>query len=160
MTGHQVNKSVFFRNYVGKILKKKFKSKSSRDVVKENIQDLLAKGGDPLLGNVFFLVLKLIDEDIDEACDSLFRNQKFSLLTELNENESKLARFLAPYTRSDQEVAEAAQIDSSRFNRVKNKLLPDLYAFEVYKLAGAFELKPSALFEYFYGDGPRPVVGM
>lgn len=159
MPDKQGYKSKTFRGYVEKILKKKFKSKSSREVVKDKIQDLLSKGGDPLLGNVFFLVLKLVDEDIDEACGFLFRNQKFSLLTALDETESNLARFLAPYTRSDQEIAEAAQIDSSRFNRVKNKALPDLYAFEVYKLAKTFELKPSQLFEYFYGKGPRPLVG-
>lgn len=36
----------------------------------------------------------------------------------------------------------------------------DFNPFQVYALAKISEIKPRQLFNYFYGDGPRPMIGI
>lgn len=159
MTEYKYNKLREFRQYVDKVLKQKYKNKPEREATRDEIQDIIASEGGELFGKTFYIVLKKLEVDINESCDTLFFDVNPALLKDLDGDESKLAKFLAPYTRSESEISDASRVDGARFSRVKNKLLPDLYAFEVYGLAKAFSLKPNQLFNYFYGNGPRPVVG-
>ncbi len=147
-----------FRRYIDKILKVRYKDKLERDSIRDQVQDIIASEGGELFGNTFYTILKKLGVDVTEACNVLFSDLKPTRLEDLKGDESKLAKFLVPYTRTDSEISDASLIDGARFSRVKNKLLPDLYAFEVYGLAKAFSLNPSRLFDYFYGDGPRPMV--
>lgn len=159
MSDYKSNIVKLFRRYIDDILKGLYKNKHQRDPIRDEIQDVIASQGGELFGNIFYTILKKLEVDIDDACNVLFSELEPTPLKDLDGDESKLAKFLVPYTRTDSEVSEASLIDGARFSRVKNKLLPDLYAFEVHGLAKAFGLKPSQLFDYFYGDGPRPVVG-
>ncbi|HWK57306.1 MAG TPA: hypothetical protein VNQ80_08215 [Parapedobacter sp.] len=160
MPDYKSNIVTVFRRYVDEILKGRYKNKHKREPIRDEIQDIIASQGGELFGNVFYTILKKLEVDIADACSVLFSDLEPTPLKDLDGDESKLAKFLVPYTRTDSEVSDASLIDGARFSRVKNKLLPDLYAFEVYGLAKAFGLNPSQLFDYFYGDGPRPVTGL
>jgi len=34
------------------------------------------------------------------------------------------------------------------------------YSYQVYALAKTLQIKPSQLFDYFHGDGERPIIGI
>ncbi len=36
----------------------------------------------------------------------------------------------------------------------------DFYPYQVYALAKISQIQPSQLFDYFYGDGERPIIGL
>ncbi len=147
-----------FRNYIDDVLKKKYKNKSDRDLVRDDIQAMMAAANNEFYGRIFYLILKKLEEDIDKACEKLFANITPTVLNDHNKDKSKLANFIMPYTRTETEISDAALIDGARFSRVKNKILPDLYAYEVYGLAIALNLKPSYDFKYFYADEEETVV--
>lgn len=159
MTEYKDIKAKEFRRYIDSVLKKRTKSKSDFDNEKDQIQTLMASQDGKLFGNIFYLIINKIEEDIDKVCDILFHDYVWELLDDVKENETKLAKFIYHYTRSDEQIAKAAGIQPSQFNRVKNKKDKDFYAHEVFGLAKTCGLKPSQLFHYFYGDGERPVVG-
>lgn len=146
-----------FRNYIDEVLNKKYKTKSERDLVRDDIQDMIASVNNEFYGRIFYLILQKLEEDIDKACGKLFANINPIVLSDINNEKSKLANFIMPYTRTDTEISDAALIDPARFSRVKNKILPDLYAYEVYGLAIALKQKPSNVFKYFYNDEVKTV---
>ncbi len=160
MTEYKDIKIKKFRQYIDSLLKTRFPKKSEYDRERDKIQDLIVSEGSELYGKMFYLVIMELDDDINKACDALFFDHRWELLGNLKEDATKLAQFLYSYTRSDRKIATASGIKNVQLNRVKNGINEDLYAFEVYGLAKAFDLKPSELFDYFYGNGPRPVVGV
>lgn len=148
-----------FRKYVDNILRKRFPRKIDFEDERDRIRDLIVAEGPELYGKMYYLVLRELQHDIDKTCEDLFSDYYYERLEDADDNATKLAQFLHDRTRSDRKIAKAAGIGRVHFNRVKNGQTEDLYAFEVYGLAKAFGLNPSQLFDYFYGDGPRPVVG-
>jgi len=160
MSDYKYIKIKEFRKYVDKVLKERCPRKADFDKERDKIQDIIVAEGPELVGKMFYLVIQELQHDVDTACDDLFSDYSYERLEGLDDRATKLAQFLHDRTRSDRKIAAAANIEKGRLNRVKNGKIEDLYAFEVYSLAKAFGLKPSKLFDYFYGDGPRPVVGV
>ncbi|HWK99308.1 MAG TPA: helix-turn-helix transcriptional regulator [Parapedobacter sp.] len=159
MSDYKYIKIKEFRKYVDEILRRRFPRKTGFEKERDKIQDLIVAEGVELYGKMYYLVLCELQHDIDKACDDLFSDYSYERLEDLDDGATKLAQFLHDRTRSDRKISTAAGIEKGRLNRVKNGKTEDLYAFEVYGLAKAFNLKPSQLFDFFYGNGPRPVVG-
>ena len=71
-----------------------------------------------------------------------------------------IVNLISRYLNSQNQISESSKVSSKRFNRLFAGELKELYADEVYGLAKAFDLKPNQLFDYFYDNGERPVVGV
>ena len=141
-----------------KILKKELKGRKLEQKFKELSQ--LIGDRQYVLGRVFYSVSKSLDIDIDLLCTKVFKDYKWLPLFNNVEFQTKIQTFIYPYVNSANNISVAAGIEKTRFSRLQKGELKELYADEVYGLARAFDLKPSQLFEYFYGDGERPVVGI
>ncbi|TJZ60059.1 hypothetical protein FAZ15_14335 [Sphingobacterium olei] len=113
-----------------------------------------------IMGKVFNAVANIAEIDIDLLCSELFEDYKWELVIDLSKAKTKLQAFIMIYANSNNSISTASGMEKSRFSRLQNGELQELYADEVYGLAKAFGLKPSQLFNYFYGDGERPVVGL
>lgn len=146
-----------FLGFVLKIIAKEYRGKSKRDL-EAKVKDMLGTRK-LVLAASFYNVLKLLNADVDVACDKLFKNHKFSLLDLLPESDNRLKDFLSIFIQETKDIASAAKIENTRLSRLLSGEFMHLYPDEVYGLAKSFSLNPSQLFDYFYGDGDRPVVG-
>lgn len=159
-TDFKRNKFISFKKYINSLIKRRYPRKAEYELNQDKYQSLISSLGDELYGKTFYTILKELEEDIDKASSTLFKDYNWTKIEKTELASTKLAQFISSITKSEAEIAEAAGIKKARFNRVKNSEVEDLYAWEVYGLAKALGLKPSQLFDYFYGDGERPVVGV
>lgn len=111
-------------------------------------------------GAVFYEISVLIGINIDILCERVFRNTKYKLLIDLSKAKTKLHAFMMIHSNSDRKISDLTGIETSRLSRLQDGKIKDMYVDEVYALASIFGLKPSQLFEYFYGDGERPIIGL
>ncbi|PRD46913.1 helix-turn-helix domain-containing protein [Sphingobacterium haloxyli] len=155
---NQNNNLNSFREFILETLKKRFKKTIEYREKLQTVSTLLSDSSPKLDGRVFYNVLKLLNEDIDKVCKTFYSQHSAHILDSLKKTENRFANLISPYLNSQNQISESSQISSKRFNRLFAGELKELYADEVYGLAKAFDLKPSQLFEYFYGDGERPVV--
>ncbi|MGE8425055.1 MAG: hypothetical protein ACN6PI_19625, partial [Sphingobacterium siyangense] len=59
------------------------------------------------------------------------------------------------------EIASAIGASGSRISRIRHATdETDFYPYQVYALAKISQIKPTQLFDYFYGEGERPVIGL
>lgn len=157
---NQENNLKKFRDFIFNILKRKFKSTIERSNKLESISLLLFKSSPKLDGRIFYDVLIYLEEDIDETCKAYFNGHQATVLSSLTNSENLFFKLISPHINSQNQISDSSKINSKRFNRLFLGELQELYADEVFGLAIAFSLKPSQLFNYFYGDGERPVVGV
>jgi|GEM_PF-419653 len=151
-----------FRKYVYDLIRSCSLSKVAKEDKKDQIQDLIARnGGDIFSGLMFYLVLKELDRDINIACMDLFHDYKYPGMKSPAENLTRFAKFISGISLSDGEIASAIGASGSRISRIRHSNDDtDFYPYQVYALAKISQIKPSQLFEYFYGDGPRPMIGI
>ncbi|GGH29814.1 hypothetical protein FAZ19_21795 [Sphingobacterium alkalisoli] len=150
-----------FRSFIYSVIKAKFSKKTEQEEEKDKIQNLISENGGDFFGKMFYLVLKRSGEDIDLTCETLFSDYVYPGLSKPQKDQTKLATFISGITLSDGELAEAIGTNPTHFSRSKNHMNhEDLFAFEVYALAKISNVKPSQLFNYFYGDGEQPLVGV
>jgi len=144
------------KDFCLKILKKELKGRKLEQRFKELSQ--LVGDRQYVLGKTFYSVSKFLNIDIDQLCIKVFKDYKWRPLSNVGEFQTKIQAFIYPYVNSSNTISAAAGIEKTRFSRLQKGELKELYADEIYGLAKAFGLKPSQLFDYFYGDGERPVV--
>lgn len=151
-----------FREYLYKKIKDSDLSRSDKEDKKSEIQDLIMKyGGDNFAGKMFYITLKNLDGDIDQACESLFHDYVYPGITPSTKLSSKFAIFVSGICLNDGDIASAIGSSGSRISRVRNNTHDtDFYPFQVYALAKISGILPSQLFEYFYGNGERPIIGL
>lgn len=159
-TDYKTTKFIFFKKHINSLIKRRYPRKEEYELNRDKYQSLISSLGDELYGRTFYTILKRLEGDIDKACSTLFEDYNWTKIKKTTSGGTKLAQLVSSITKSEAEIATAAGIKKVRFNRVKNSEVEDLYAYEIYGLAKAFGLKPSQLFDYFYGDGERPLIGM
>lgn len=160
-TDYQRNKNIEFIRYIAKWVKKQHKSMAEYEQAQSAVDSLISQLGGELTGKLFHAVLQLVKLDIDIACQDLFSDYKLNALPPPKLGSSKLGIFISGVTRSEEDLAKAIGVSKTHFSNSKNdKDGEELFAYEIYALAILFNLKPSQLFEYFYGDGERPVIGL
>lgn len=154
MLDYKLYKIKEFRKAIDSKLKKRYKKKAEYEKKKEELQNIISKYGGELFGEMFYNVIKTLEDDINDFCEKLFSDYQWGKQDYFNTNSSKLAKFLAFFTTSEVKIAKAANIEKGRLNRIKNTKdeKDDLYAYEVYALARSFSLSPDLLFEYLYGE--------
>ena|SRR5690606_20388008 len=106
----------------------------------------------------FYKIIKCTSLDFDESCDEVFKNT--DVKTYESKWQSELGIFLSEYIKPVNYLPERTGIDGVRFNKLLTDKKKRPYAVELYLIAKVLNLKPSQLFDYFYGDGERPVVGV
>lgn len=68
---------------------------------------------------------------------------------------------LTDISLTDGEIASAIGASGSRISRIRHANDgTDFYPYQVYTLAKISQIQPSQLFDYFYGDGERPIIGL
>lgn len=150
--------TITFLDFALKIVSKNYTGKSKRDVETQIKKTLGTRK--LILATSFYSVLKLLDLDVDLLSEKFFKNHKFSPLDLTPESDNRLKDFLSPYILDVKTVSNAANIENTRLSRLLSGEFTHLYPNEVYGLSKAFGLNSSQLFEYFYGNGSRPVVGV
>lgn len=151
-------KSNKFELFILKGLQKRFNSAEIRKLKKE-IPKLLGTR-DLILAKTFYEIIKLVKLDIDEVCLALFPNQPSTNLDLLPESENKIRNFLTTYLGDLKLVSKASGIEYDRLRKLFNGEYINAYPEDIYGLSIAFNLKANLLFNYLYGDGERPIVGL
>lgn len=155
---YQRIKYISFRRYFEKIIKDQFDSKESEEKKDKAIDFMIEHGGE-LTGFVFYKILTSLNADLDKACEELFSDFLLNELFQLKPDSSKLAIFISGITLTEENLAKSIRASKTHFSNAKNNK-EDLFAFEVFALAKLCKIKPSQLFNYLYGDGERPIVGL
>ncbi|RKE45358.1 hypothetical protein [Sphingobacterium detergens] len=160
MTDYQSNKLELFSKHISSILKKKIKDRSALKKKSEEISNLLSESSPKLDGRIFHKVLIILGEDIDAFCNNYFGKHEGHILASLEKNGNLFHDLINPYINSQNQLSDSSKIIAKRFNRLFSGELKELYADEIYGLSKALACKASELFDYFYGDGPRPMIGI
>ena len=151
-----------FREYLYNNIKKSKLNKDNKEETKDRIQDLITKNGsDKFFGKMFYITLTELKKDIDIACEDLFHDYEYEGIKPTNKNNSKFSIFVSGISLNDADIANAIGASGSRVSRVRNNTdETDFYPYQVYALAKISNILASQLFDYFYGDGERPVIGL
>lgn len=160
MTENQLNKLESFTKHILSIIDKKFKNKLEHKNKSQQILDILNGSSPKLDGRIFYRVLIILGEDIDEFCDNYFGKHEGYILESLKKNGNLFHDLIYPFTNSQNQISDSSKIIAKRFNRLFSGELTELYADEIYGLSKAFAWKPKQLFDYFYGDGERPMINI
>lgn len=155
---YEKDKFTEFKKFINDLIRKRSENKQEYEDNRSKYQSLISSLGNKLYGKIFYIVLKDLEQDIDKACDTLFIDYKWNKIEGESEG-TKLAQLISSFARSEAQIASAAGIKKARFNRVKNDSDEDLYASEVYGVAKVLDIRPKLLFEYFYGEGNKPIIG-
>lgn len=157
MISNRLTTETFFKHLSIKVLKN-YSGRAKLKLEEEIRQNIGTR--EFVVAGAFYNTLVSLNEDIDETCNTLFKKLSIHKLDILPESDNKLMDFLTPFTKDSKEISSAMGIESPRLSKLKSGESKSLFPNEVYSLAKAFSLKPSELFDYFYGDGERPKVGV
>ncbi|WP_284180535.1 helix-turn-helix domain-containing protein [Sphingobacterium faecium] len=145
-----------FRGFVLNEIKHSHNNSEKRKLEKE-IDKLLGTRG-LVLGKTFYDVIKLLNLNIDTVCFTLFPKESSSKLNLFPESNNKIHNFISTYIGDLKLLSKTTGIEYNRLTKLFNGEYKNAYPEDINGLAIAFSLKPSQLFEYFYGDGERPVI--
>ncbi|WP_286851734.1 MULTISPECIES: hypothetical protein [Sphingobacterium] len=160
MIDNQRNRLEYFTNHISSLLKKKIKDKLELKKMSNQISNFLNESSPKLDGRIFYKVLIFLGEDIDSFCIDYFNKHEGYILASLKKNGNLFHDLIYPYLNSQNQISDSSKIIAKRFNRLFSGELNELYADEIYGLSKALACKPSELFDYFYGDGERPIIGL
>ncbi len=149
-----------FKGFIEIILDKKFRGKFNYSEIDSKIENILIYETSKLSALSFYKVLHIIGDDFDKLCQAFFKGHTASKLESLNHNANKLDRLFSPLINSRKELSKASSIKETRLSELFKTRFDQLYAYEAFGLSIAANLKPSQLFDYFYGDGERPIIGL
>ena len=150
-----------FKEFINSILTKQLKGSFTFGESRDKVYSIMENDTAKLSGQAFYSVIILLNQNLETSCQHFFKNHPAKLLNSVSSNStSRLRDLLAPHLNSRLELSKASQIGNTRLGELFNETKGVIYACEVYGLAIAFGIKPHILFEYFYGDGERPVIGV
>lgn len=155
-----MNNKTRFEVYILDIVQRKFTDSAECKSITEKVLEILSKSSTRLDGQIFYDILKFINLDIDNICEQYFQDKNSKVLNSLTASSNLFRDLISPYVNSQNQLSDSSDIKGKRFNRLFSGELSELYAHEVYDLSIALNAKPHILFEYFYGNGERPTIGM
>lgn len=147
-----------FLEFALEIVSKEYKGKTKLDLV-TNIKDILGTRKF-VLAEPFYHIVLMLNLDMDSVCEIMFKDHKLVTLNLVRESNNKLQDFLYPFINDSRIIASSANIEYTRLSRLLKGEFVNLYPNEVYGIAKSFNLLPNELFQYFYGRGDRPVIGI
>lgn len=111
-------------------------------------------------GKDFYNVMIKLSSDFDNDCEIAFHEiakgaakkyqKKKALKTTTTKKKNKYQKFVDQFIVLQEDVADRASIDGSRFSKVLKLQYNDFYAFEVYAIAKSQEISPKSAFEQLY----------
>ncbi|MCY4778553.1 hypothetical protein ORI89_02745 [Sphingobacterium sp. UT-1RO-CII-1] len=125
----------------------------------EKMDSLLTSEKSRLTAKTFFHVIKALQLNLKELCDLFFANIPSTRLKKIKRSENRLEDLLGPYFNSKRELVIASGLKETTLNELFDNKFHRIYAYEVYAIAISFGIEPHLLFEYFYGNGKRPIIG-
>ncbi|MNJ96980.1 hypothetical protein D3C87_147150 [compost metagenome] len=149
-----------FKGFIEVVLEKKFRGKFNYSEIKNKIEGILINETSKLTALAFYKTLQIVNNDFDKMCIAFFKGHPAYKLESLNHNANRLDNLFTPLLNSRKELSKASSIKETRLGELFTKRFDQLYAYEAYGLSIAAGLKPSQLFDYFYGEGERPVIGL
>lgn len=109
-----------------------------------------------LYADEFYKIIKCTHLNFDVSCDKIFQSSQIK--SPDNKWESKLGQLLFNVFKPQSYLENATGIKNVRLNKLLTNTYKRPYAEELYIIAKLLEISPSQLFEYFYGDGERPII--
>lgn len=155
-----MNNKTRFEVYILDIVQRKFTDSAECKLITEKVLEILSKSSTRLDGQIFYDILKFLNLDIDNICEQYFQDKNSKVLNSLTASSNLFRDLISPYVNSQNQLSDSSDIKGKRFNRLFSGELSELYAHEVYDLSIALNAKPHILFEYFYGNGDRPIIGL
>lgn len=149
-----------FRVITDEILTANFRGKMSYGETQAKVNQILKNETTRLTAKSFYDVILLLNQRVDNVCRRFFQGHPAKKLDSLKQSPNKLQNLVNPLLNSRALLSKASGIKETRLGELFQKKFDEIYASEVYGLAIALNLKPSQLFDYFYGDGERPVVSV
>jgi len=159
MIDYKKYNSQTFKSLTDEILTNNFRGKMSYGETQVKVNQILKNETARLTAKSFYNVILLLNQKVDIVCRRFFQGHPAKKLESLEQSPNKLQNLFNPLLNSRAQLSKASGIKETRLGELFQKKFDEIYASEIYGLAIAAGLKPSQLFDYFYGDGERPVVG-
>lgn len=157
---YKLYSTISFHSFLKKYVNETYKNRPILSQKIEAIDSLLEKETAKLTAKTFFNVIKSLELDLKIICVLFFKTIPSIKLTSIKPSENKLNDLLGPYFNSKLELVTASGIKETTLKELFDNKFNRIYAYEVCAIAISFGIEPHILFEYFYGDGERPVIGL
>lgn len=148
-----------FQILIEQMLVSKKLDKADLDVKLNEINPLLDLETSRLRGKTFFNVVKKSSLDLKDVIERFFVDIPSTKLGSFESSENALEDLFGSFFNSKSDLVNASGIKETRLNELFKNKFESIYSYEVFALAISFGLEPVILFEYFYSNGQRPVVG-
>jgi len=149
-----------FNNFIKGQLSLTFNDKSVLSQKLKQVESLLEAETTRLTGKTFFVITTSLGLNLADICKQFFKNIPSTKLKSLKSSENKLEDLFGIFFNAKTDLVTASCIMETTLNELFKNKFDRIYAYEVCALAIAFGIEPHILFEYFYGDGERPVIGL
>ena len=126
----------------------------------QQVESLLEGETTRLTGKTFFTITNLLDLNLAHICTQFFKNLPSTKLKSFKRSDNKLEDLFGIFFNVKTDLVNASCIMETTLNELFKNKFNRIYAYEVCALAIAFDIEPHILFEYFYGDGERPIIGL
>lgn len=147
------------KSYLKKEIIKKYKPKSIHKEKLTMIDSILSNETTKLSAKTFYTIIKKLELDIRLITNHFFKGLPSSKLRSIRLYENKLENLFNIYFNSKSDLVAASRIKETRLLELFKNKFDTIYAYEVCAIAISFGIEPHQLFEYFYGEGKRPVIG-
>ncbi|MGS2761446.1 hypothetical protein [Sinomicrobium oceani] len=114
----------------------------------ERLNGLCNDHDDLLYGDDFYAIVKAIDNDINKACNEIFKSYKLKTVT--NTWNSDLGRYLFKHAKPTKAITAGTKIKSGRLSKLLNDAEKRPYAWELYVIALFLEKEPKEVFGFLF----------
>lgn len=157
---YRLYNTVAFRSFIKEYVNENYKNLPILSRKIEMLDLLLENETAKLTARTFFNVIKYLELDLKTICNLFFRTIPSIELKSIKSSGNKLKNLLGPYFNSKLELVSASGIKETTLNELFENKFDRIYAYEVCAIAISFGIEPHILFNYFYGDGERPIIGL
>ncbi|WP_312330782.1 hypothetical protein [Sphingobacterium sp.] len=157
---YKLYNTVSFRSFLKKHINENYKTPSALSRKIEIIDLFLEKETAKLTAKTFFNVIKSLELDLKIICNLFFKTIPSTKLKSIKSSKNKLENLLGPYFNSKLELVTASGIKETTLNELFDNKFDRIYAYELSAIAISFGIEPHVMFNYFYGDGERPIIGL
>ncbi len=157
---YKLYNTISFRFFLKEYLNENYKTLPALPEKIKIVDVFLEKETAKLTAKTFFNLVKYLELDLKTICDLFFKTIPSIKLKSIKTSKNKLEDLLGFYFNSKLELVTASGIKETTLNELFDNKFDRLYAYEACAIAISFGIEPAVLFNYFYGDGPRPVIGI
>lgn len=157
---YKLYNTVSFRSFLKRYINENYNTSSALSQKIEIIDLFLEKETAKLTAKTFFNVIKSLELDLEIICNLFFKTIPSTKLKSIKSSKNKLEDLLGPYFNSKLELVTSSGIKETTLNELFDNKFDRIYAYELSAIAISFGIEPHIMFNYFYGDGERPIIGL